>query len=108
MALKVAKKITQLCFVSDAMVAETDMTARQIVEKIKDALMAEYDTKFDIKKITWPLKDDEMATAMKNKALELLTRAWQDGHISNYNYLLRLNAISGRSFHDPSSYPIMP
>lgn len=44
----------------------------------------------------------------KNKALELLTRAWQDGHISNYNYLLRLNAISGRSFHDPGSYPIMP
>lgn len=41
-------------------------------------------------------------------SLGLLTRAWRRGNISNFDYLLRLNAIAGRSFHDPGNYPIMP
>ncbi len=44
----------------------------------------------------------------KTYALSVLTRAWRKGYISNLNYLLRLNAISGRSFHDPGNYPVMP
>lgn len=43
-----------------------------------------------------------------DKSLKVLTRAWTDGRITNYDYLLRLNAIGGRSFHDPGNYPIMP
>mmetsp|Transcript_5346 Transcript_5346/g.10200 ORF Transcript_5346/g.10200 Transcript_5346/m.10200 type:complete len:1566 (+) Transcript_5346:442-5139(+) len=43
-----------------------------------------------------------------DKSLEALTCAWTDGRISNYDYLLRLNAIAGRSFHDPGNYPVMP
>ena len=45
---------------------------------------------------------------MKGDPLNALTRAWRRGYVSNYDYLMRLNAISGRSFHDPGSYPIMP
>mmetsp|Transcript_22706 Transcript_22706/g.34653 ORF Transcript_22706/g.34653 Transcript_22706/m.34653 type:complete len:1674 (+) Transcript_22706:80-5101(+) len=44
----------------------------------------------------------------KNDPMSALTRAWRKGHISNFDYLLRLNAIAGRSFHDPGNYPIMP
>ena len=44
----------------------------------------------------------------KTDPLSAITRAWRKGHISNFDYLLRLNAISGRSFHDPGNYPIMP
>ena len=44
----------------------------------------------------------------KSNPLQLLTRAWRRGDISNYDYLLRLNAIAGRSFHDPGNYPVMP
>uniref|UniRef100_A0A7S2EGH3 BEACH domain-containing protein n=1 Tax=Ditylum brightwellii TaxID=49249 RepID=A0A7S2EGH3_9STRA len=43
-----------------------------------------------------------------SNALHTLTRAWRKGHISNYDYLIRLNAIAGRSTHDPSLYPVMP
>jgi hypothetical protein len=44
----------------------------------------------------------------KTYTLSVLTRTWRKGHISNLDYLMRLNAIAGRSFHDPGNYPIMP
>ena len=44
----------------------------------------------------------------KTDTVSALTRSWRKGHVSNFHYLLRLNAISGRSFHDPGNYPIMP
>lgn len=37
-----------------------------------------------------------------------ITTAWTKGTLSNYDYLLRLNAMAGRTFHDPGNYPIMP
>ena len=37
-----------------------------------------------------------------------LTRNWQNGNISNYDYLLKLNLLAGRSFNDLSQYPIFP
>jgi hypothetical protein len=40
--------------------------------------------------------------------LSALTRAWRKGQISNFVYLSRLNAIAGRSRHDPGNYPVMP
>ena len=40
--------------------------------------------------------------------LNTLTEAWRAGSVSNFDYLLRLNAIAGRSVHDPGNYPIMP
>ena len=43
-----------------------------------------------------------------DKSLKALTCAWAEGRITNYDYLLRLNAIGGRSFHDPGNYPVMP
>lgn len=43
-----------------------------------------------------------------DKSLKALTCAWTECRITNYDYLLRLNAIGGRSFHDPGNYPIMP
>ncbi|OHT12267.1 hypothetical protein TRFO_17943 [Tritrichomonas foetus] len=33
---------------------------------------------------------------------------WINGQISNFQYLLALNKYSGRSFNDPSMYPIFP
>lgn len=33
---------------------------------------------------------------------------WQHNEISNYDYLLYLNSIADRSFHDLTQYPVMP
>ncbi|OHS96917.1 Beige/BEACH domain containing protein [Tritrichomonas foetus] len=36
------------------------------------------------------------------------TQQWINGKISNFEYLMHLNVFSGRTFNDPSQYPIMP
>jgi len=40
--------------------------------------------------------------------LRRLTKAWRHGRVSNFDYLLRINAIAGRTRIDFSQYPIMP
>jgi hypothetical protein len=40
--------------------------------------------------------------------LDALTHRWVDGAASNFEYLLALNAASGRSWGDLTQYPIMP
>ena len=34
--------------------------------------------------------------------------AWQDRALSNFDYLMALNTMAGRSHHDLSQYPIFP
>jgi len=36
------------------------------------------------------------------------TEKWRNQKISNFEYLIALNLYSGRSFNDPSSYPVFP
>lgn len=37
-----------------------------------------------------------------------LIKQWQLGHVSNFDYLLILNALAGRKFHDPNNHLIFP
>ncbi|KAJ5076793.1 beach domain-containing protein lvsc [Anaeramoeba ignava] len=37
-----------------------------------------------------------------------LTRMWQSGEICNFDYLMKLNTISGRTYNDLSQYPVFP
>ena len=39
---------------------------------------------------------------------ENMTLQWQNGLISNFQYLLYLNSAADRSFNDLSQYPVMP
>jgi hypothetical protein len=36
------------------------------------------------------------------------TERWRTGQLSNYEYLMRLNLLAGRSFNDLSQYPVFP
>lgn len=36
------------------------------------------------------------------------THQWEKGEMSNFDYLMILNVFSGRSFNEPTSYPIFP
>lgn len=36
------------------------------------------------------------------------THLWKTGKLSNFQYLLALNLVAGRTFNDPSQYPIFP
>lgn len=37
-----------------------------------------------------------------------VTEEWLNRRISNFEYLMNLNMLSGRTFNDPSQYPILP
>jgi hypothetical protein len=37
-----------------------------------------------------------------------LTQKWVNRDISNFEYLMRLNTIAGRTFNDLSQYPVFP
>ncbi|KAJ1735090.1 hypothetical protein LPJ72_002038 [Coemansia sp. Benny D160-2] len=37
-----------------------------------------------------------------------LTERWQHGELSNFEYLMALNTIAGRSYNDLSQYPVFP
>ena len=37
-----------------------------------------------------------------------LTEEWASGQMSNYEYLMHLNTLAGRSFNDLSQYPVFP
>ncbi|XP_062557057.1 lysosomal-trafficking regulator isoform X2 [Armigeres subalbatus] len=40
--------------------------------------------------------------------LDAHTQAWREGSLSNWEYLMHLNQISGRSYHDLMQYPVLP
>jgi hypothetical protein len=37
-----------------------------------------------------------------------ITQKWQEGTISNFEYLMHLNTLAGRSFNDLTQYPVFP
>ncbi|XP_043276506.1 protein FAN-like isoform X2 [Venturia canescens] len=37
-----------------------------------------------------------------------MTLQWQNGALSNYDYLLYINSLADRTFHDLTQYPVMP
>ena len=39
---------------------------------------------------------------------ENMTLQWQNGLVSNFDYLLYLNSAADRSFNDLTQYPVMP
>ena len=51
--------------------------------------------------------DDAGSDAAKSQLTEVM-RKWHRKEISNYEYLLQLNAAAGRSFNDIVQYPVMP
>ncbi|CAN0368773.1 unnamed protein product, partial [Laminaria digitata] len=36
------------------------------------------------------------------------TKTWQSGRCTNFEYLMALNTLAGRSFNDLTQYPVFP
>jgi hypothetical protein len=52
----------------------------------------------------WPDRADQFL----HEQLQRLTVAWAEGRITNFDYLLHLNLLSGRSYNDICQYPVFP
>ncbi|GFS54697.1 protein FAN [Nephila pilipes] len=50
----------------------------------------------------------EPAVKLDDSGQENMTLLWQNGVISNYDYLLYLNSLADRSFNDLTQYPVFP
>ncbi|KAK0563669.1 beige protein-like 1 [Tilletia horrida] len=44
----------------------------------------------------------------RSSAPGALTQAWVENRISNFEYLMNLNSLSGRTYNDFTQYPVMP
>jgi WD40 repeat protein len=49
-----------------------------------------------------------VANAMHQPSSRTMTQAWINRNISNFEYLMFLNTVAGRSFNDMSQYPVFP
>jgi hypothetical protein len=45
---------------------------------------------------------------LPDRDIRKITEKWQTGQISNFEYLMTINNIAGRSFNDLNQYPIFP
>lgn len=52
----------------------------------------------------WPDRSEQFLHEQLNR----LTIGWAEGRITNFDYLLHLNMLSGRSYNDICQYPVMP
>jgi len=52
----------------------------------------------------WP----DRAAQFLHEQLNRLTIGWVESRISNFDYLLHLNMLAGRSYNDTCQYPVMP
>lgn len=52
----------------------------------------------------WPDKSGQFL----HEELKKLMQAWSHGAISNFDYLLSLNVLAGRSYNDICQYPVFP
>jgi len=51
----------------------------------------------------------DYASEVQGNILKMsITKKWQRGLISNFEYLMHLNTLAGRSFNDLTQYPIFP
>jgi WD40 repeat protein len=49
-----------------------------------------------------------IAKTLSANSLQPLSEAWANREISNFEYLMRLNTIAGRTYNDLGQYPIFP
>lgn len=49
-----------------------------------------------------------LRNASPEAKLNVITQQWREGQITNWEYLMTLNLISGRTYQDLMQYPVFP
>jgi hypothetical protein len=63
---------------------------------------------FDVK---WKGRQEALINSeisSQKAVLKQLSASWQQGQLSNFDYLMRLNALAGRTYNDLTQYPVFP
>lgn len=52
--------------------------------------------------------DNQLISQLLVLGQQSITQRWQKGDISNFQYLMYVNTLAGRSYNDLSQYPVFP
>ena len=80
-------------------------------EKLRNrVVLAIKDRAEHVKLKFWPFQSfrDSLVGLVRGDSLYKVTKLWRKRKINNYDYLMKLNAIAGRSKNDLSAYPVFP
>lgn len=50
----------------------------------------------------------QSAVSLETVPQNQMTMRWQNGYLSNYDYILYVNSLADRTFHDLTQYPVLP
>ena len=59
-------------------------------------------------KCCWIYRTQCFFSLLRLPSPEQVLRLWQDGAITNFDYLMQLNKLAGRTFNDLMQYPVFP
>lgn len=62
----------------------------------------------DVKRVYSTIRRIKPPTLLPNLKVEECTAMWQKRALSNFDYLMMLNTLSGRTYNDLSQYPVFP
>lgn len=54
------------------------------------------------------LHNSSVPDQLKSANLSVTTKLWRQGHLTNFQYLLELNRLAGRTFNDLMQHPVFP
>ena len=49
-----------------------------------------------------------LSSALTLIGSKTVTQRWETGEITNFEYLMHLNTLAGRSYNDLNQYPVFP
>lgn len=55
-----------------------------------------------------PTSENQLISQLLVLGQQSITQRWQKGDISNFQYLMYVNTLAGRSYNDLSQYPVFP
>lgn len=81
--------------------------ALEIFLKSNKSFFIIFETNYD-RDIVNNYMSDKIEMRDNNRRIESLSQLWADNKLTNFEYLMELNKLSGRNYNDISQYPIFP
>ena len=74
----------------------------------RKSLLVVFDTDEEAEEFRRTLRERVRPVNLLETTAEALQKEWCRGKLSNFDYLIALNLVCGRSFNDLAQYPVMP
>lgn len=83
-------------------------TAVELFLENGNSFLLSFPSSIDRKKVVDHFAEGGVAQGAELKTLSTVTKMWRERTITNFDYLMYLNKVAGRSFNDLMIYPVYP